>query len=92
MFYEYPKALYEAGDAGRVLVIVDGPEAEAVQREQGFRMIGDPAPEVPAAPVAEPADDGVTVESVRSQLDALGIEYDKRLGLAKLQALLPAGV
>lgn len=33
---------------------------------------------------------GETVESVRAKLDALGIEYDKRLGLSKLIALLPA--
>ncbi len=32
-----------------------------------------------------------TLECVRAQLDALGIEYDGRLGLAKLQALLPQG-
>lgn len=30
-----------------------------------------------------------TVESVQTQLDAAGIEYDKRLGLAKLIELLP---
>lgn len=34
-------------------------------------------------------DQGHTVESVRSALDAAGIEYDKRWGLAKLVALLP---
>ena len=33
---------------------------------------------------------GHTTESVRAALDAAGIEYDKRLGLAKLVALLPA--
>lgn len=33
---------------------------------------------------------GHTVESVRAQLDAAGIAYDKRIGLAKLLALLPA--
>ena len=31
-----------------------------------------------------------TVESARAALDAAGIAYDKRLGLAKLIALLPA--
>ena len=30
-----------------------------------------------------------TVESVRAQLDAAGIAYDARLGLKKLQELLP---
>ena len=33
--------------------------------------------------------EGHTVESVRAALDAAGIEYDKRLGLSKLVALLP---
>lgn len=39
----------------------------------------------------EPESDaeGHTVESVRAALDAAGIEYDKRLGLSKLVALLP---
>ncbi len=31
-----------------------------------------------------------TIESVRAELDAAGIEYDKRLGLAKLIELLPS--
>lgn len=35
------------------------------------------------------AEDAHTVESVRAQLDALGVEYDKRSGLAKLLELLP---
>ena len=52
------------------------------------------APEAPALdPEADPAEsdaEGHTVESVRAQLDAAGIAYDKRLGLAKLIALLPA--
>lgn len=30
-----------------------------------------------------------TLESVREQLDALGIEYDRRLGLSKLIELIP---
>lgn len=44
-------------------------------------------------PEADPAEAdaaGHTVASVRAQLDAAGIAYDKRLGLAKLIALLPA--
>lgn len=50
------------------------------------------APVVPE-PEADPAESdaaGHTVESVRAQLDAAGIAYDRRLGLAKLLALLPA--
>ena len=42
---------------------------------------------------ADPSEDdgrGHTVESVRAQLDAAGIAYDRRSGLAKLLALLPA--
>jgi hypothetical protein len=42
---------------------------------------------------ADPAESdgaGHTVESVRAQLDAAGIVYDKRLGVSKLLALLPA--
>lgn len=31
-----------------------------------------------------------TLESVKAALDAAGVEYDKRLGLAKLVELLPA--
>lgn len=38
----------------------------------------------------EPADDAQTVEDVRAKLGALGIEYDKRFGLEKLLALIPA--
>lgn len=46
-----------------------------------------------AEPDADPSEaDGAghTVESLRAQLDTLGITYDKRFGLAKLMALLPA--
>lgn len=34
--------------------------------------------------------EGHTVTSARAALDAVGIQYDKRLGLAKLLSLLPA--
>lgn len=43
--------------------------------------------------VADPAEtdgQGHTVESVRAQLDAAGIAYDNRFGLARLMTLLPA--
>lgn len=45
-----------------------------------------------AEPDADPSESdgaGHTVESVRAQLDAAGIPYDKRLGVAKLLTLLP---
>jgi hypothetical protein len=48
-----------------------------------------PEPE-PEADPSETDAEGHTVESVRAALDAAGIAYDKRLGLAKLIALLPA--
>jgi len=41
-------------------------------------------------PSLEAEDGGETVESVRAKLDALGIEYDKRWGLSRLVALIPA--
>jgi hypothetical protein len=47
------------------------------------------APE-PEADPSEADGEGHTVASVRAALDAAGIAYDKRLGLAKLLALLPA--
>ena len=49
-----------------------------------------PALVVPDADPAETDGAGHTVESARAALDAAGIAYDKRLGLAKLIALLPA--
>lgn len=49
----------------------------------------EPAPEAtPEAPEAH--ESAQTVEAVRAQLDALGIDYDRRWGLARLIALLPA--
>jgi len=48
------------------------------------------AAEVPAEVLAEaPAEATEDIASVRAKLEAAGIEYDKRLGLAKLMALLP---
>ena len=47
-----------------------------------------------AKPAEDPApEDGKAVsekDAVMAALDASGIEYDRRLGLAKLKALLPA--
>lgn len=47
-------------------------------------------PPEPEADAGESDEAGQTVESVRAQLDALGITYKKTLGLTKLVALLPA--
>jgi hypothetical protein len=41
-------------------------------------------------PSLEVEDGGETVESARAKLDALGVEYDKRWGLSRLVALIPA--
>jgi hypothetical protein len=53
----------------------------------------DPDPAPTTEPLSEPeapTSSGPTVESVRAQLDAAGIEYDRRWGLARLIELLPA--
>ena len=43
----------------------------------------------PTGPVMDPPLPEKSVESVRAQLDAAGITYDKRIGIDKLMALLP---
>ena len=48
-----------------------------------------PALVTPDADPAEADGAGHTVASVRAMLDAAGVAYDKRLGLAKLIALVP---
>lgn len=51
------------------------------------------APAAAIIPDADPVESdgaGHSVASVRAQLDLAGIAYDKRMGLAKLIALLPA--
>lgn len=85
-FQEYPKALY-LGDECR---IVDDAAGEAVARAEGFRFCADAGQKEASAAAADEAPAGPTVEAVRAQLDAAGIEYDGRMGLKKLQALLPA--
>lgn len=56
-------------------------------RSKEAKAAGPWPPAVQPAPLA--VETPVSIESVRAQLDAAGITYDKRLGLAKLQALLP---
>ena len=79
MFIEYPKALYLNGDSQAEEVLVKDAEEEAAKRAEGFRVYG----EVQEQPGEE------TAESLRVKLDAAGIEYDKRWGIAKLKAALP---
>jgi len=63
----------------------------------GFAVANDEAEHIalteqgygPAFVKAERADEGRTPESVKAALDAAGIEYDKRWGLARLIDLLP---
>lgn len=85
-FQEYPKALY-LGDECR---IVDDAAGEAMARAEGFRFCSDAEQQEASAAAADEAPAKPTVESVRAQLDAAGVEYDGRMGLKKLQALLPA--
>lgn len=68
--------LAEDGE-GRVLVNV-GSEAEELWRSKGYLAEG----EAKAEPEADPRD------AITAELDALGVEYDGRLGVKKLQALL----
>ncbi len=72
----YPLNLTKPGEATAFAVANDAQEHKALS-DDGF------------LPAFE-SDDGETVESVRAQLDAAGIEYDKRWGLSRLVALIPA--
>lgn len=95
-FQEYPKHLTR-GDEYRV---VDDAAGEELARADGFRFWSDPVTETKTyadgtqatgpGPLPDESPAEPTVESVRAQLDAAGIEYDGRMGLKKLQALLPA--
>lgn len=89
-FQEYPKSLYMGGDCEAEHVIVGSGDEEDAKRACGFLTFAEKyeADQKEADP-AEADGAGHTVESVRASLDAAGIAYDKRLGLAKLVALLP---
>lgn len=63
-------------------------DADEHQRLSGAGYL--PAFVVVDADPAEADGAGHTVESVRAALDAAGVSYDKRWGLAKLVPLLPA--
>lgn len=103
-FHEYPKALYQGGDASQAYAVAAVPAEEVALRAQGFRMIGEAESEPGPSPASQPeeavstpdeepsqpeSEPEPTVESVRAQLDAQGIAYDGRWGLTKLQSLLP---
>lgn len=48
-------------------------------------------PALVLAPAEQESDEAADeLMSVKAKLDELGVSYDKRLGLAKLKALLPA--
>jgi hypothetical protein len=96
MFQEFPKHLTR----GEEYRVVDDADGEAAARADGFRFWSDP-PEVETktyadgteaagpGPLPDESPAEPTVESVRAQLDAAGIDYDGRMGLKKLLALLP---
>lgn len=60
---------------------------DADEHQRLSEMGYEPKLEAEADPAASD-DAGHTVESVRAQLDAAGIAYDKRWGLARLLTLL----
>jgi hypothetical protein len=79
---EYPKALYLRGwDDLDAMVTVQDAAGEATARADGYRMLSEPSAE------AAPPDDR---EALHAALDAAGVDYDKRWGVAKLRALLGA--
>lgn len=67
---EFPKCLYQGGDAGAEFTIVADEDQEAAARDAGFAMIGESA---------EPAD-------LLAEAEALGIKVDKRWGEDRLAA------
>lgn len=88
-FKEYPKSLYMGGDCEAEHVIVKDRAEEDAKRADGFLTFA----EVYEAKEADPAENdgqGHTVASARAALDTAGVNYDKRWGLARLMAMLPA--
>lgn len=78
----YPLNMHNPGAGGYALA---NDEAEHQSLSEAGYLPPFVADDAGAGEAAEP-----TVEAVRAQLDAAGIEYDGRMGLKKLQALLPA--
>lgn len=84
MFHEYPKALYLRGweDLDATVVVANAAE-EADARARGYRMLSEP--------VVDANGDGVeSAAELRAALDAKGVEYDRRWGVARLRAALDA--
>lgn len=74
----YPKWIQRTQDLGPIL-------ASNEEEEAAYSGMGVDAEA--SAPSQEVAD---TIHTLRAQLDAAGIAYDKRLGVDRLRALLPA--
>jgi hypothetical protein len=88
MFHEYPKALYLRGwDDLSASVTVQDASGEADARAAGYRMLSEPEPAA-AAPVVETAADDR--EALLARAEALGVDVDKRWGVARLRAALDA--
>lgn len=84
------KAAITATQTAQGFAVANDAAEHAALSEQGYEpKFVAPADEKPADPGESDAA-GHTVASVRLALDAAGIEYSNRLGLAKLIALLPA--
>lgn len=73
----YPKWVQRTQDLGPILATNEEEEAQYAAMGQ------------PEADPAEADGEGHTVESARAALDAAGISYDKRWGLARLLSMLP---
>lgn len=81
----YPLNMTKSGDQVGFALACDEQEHKALSAA-GY----EPAFQEPAEADPSESDGAHTVASVRSQLDGLGIAYDRRLGLAKLLTLIPA--
>lgn len=79
-FQEFPKALYKGDECA----VVDDADAENAARADGFVFAG----ESPAVVESTSGPKEITADELRAQLDAAGIAYDKRWGVAKLAEAL----
>jgi hypothetical protein len=88
MSREYPKALYLRGwdDLSAYVTVFDA-AGETASRAAGYRHLHDPEPAMPPVPVDAPADER---EALLARAEALGVDVDRRWGLARLRAALDA--